>query len=81
MQQPLLSKQQALDLIDQLQKEKKPIQGIEVLRLHNGLWETSIYKTIWFTSGRGVYQAARTFIRHQMAGDWQMAEIKMPFER
>jgi hypothetical protein len=55
--------------------------GIEILRQVDGEWESSIYKTIWFSSQRGVYTKARTFIRHQMAGEWQMAEFKAAIER
>jgi hypothetical protein len=76
-----LTKQQALDHLDLLQKKKVPLFGIEILRLVDGGWESSIYKTIWFSSQRGVYNKARSFIRHQMAGEWQMAEFKAAIER
>lgn len=81
MEATLLTKQQALDQLDFFQKKKVPLFGIEILRLVDGDWETSIYKTIWFSSQGGVYSKARTFIRHQMAGEWQMAEFKASIER
>lgn len=74
---PYLSKQQALDLMDKLRKEKTAISGLEVFRFHNGEWETTMYKSIWFKSQRGVYASAVRFIRHQMAGEWQWVEIKL----
>lgn len=73
----LLRKQQALDLIDLLQKQRRPIHGLEIFRNSGGLWESSLYKTAWFSSQRGVYQRARTFIRHQMAGEWEVVEFKL----
>ena len=76
MEVQLLNKKQALDCIDQFQKEKRPIRGIEVYRLNDGVWETSMYKTSWFASQRGVYMAARRFVRHQMAGEWLWVELK-----
>jgi hypothetical protein len=81
MDASLLTKQQALDQLDLFQKKKVPLFGIEILRQVDGGWESSIYKTIWFSSQRGVYSKARTFIRHQMAGEWQMAEFKAAIER
>ncbi len=75
---PFLTKQQSLDFIEKLRKDKCPIHGIEVLHLNNGTWETSLFKTIWFKSQRGVYNSARDFIRRQMAGEWQRAAFKIP---
>jgi len=75
------TKQQALDQLDVFQKEKQAIFGIEVLRLHNGELETSMYKTVWFTSQRGVYRAARSFLWMQMAGEWKLAEFKILEQR
>lgn len=76
-----LQKQQALDFIEKLRKDKRPIFGLEVLRFNNGEWETTLYKSVWFKTQRGVHDAARNFVRHQMAGEWQFAELKLDESR
>lgn len=69
-------KQESLDYIDELLKAELPIHGIEVVKLSRLKAETTMYKTIWFTSQAGVYKRAKDFIKAQMVGVWNYADFK-----
>jgi hypothetical protein len=69
-------KQEGLDHIYFLQKEEMPIHGLEVVRLSKYKADTSMYKTIWFTTQENVYELARNFIKEQMVGVWNYVEFK-----
>lgn len=69
-------KQESLDYLDQLALSEKPLYGIEVVRLSAKKAETTMYKTVWFTTQDGVYAIARSFLKEQMVGVWNYAEFK-----
>lgn len=69
-------KQEALDHLDTLEREKKPVHGLEIVVLTENSAETDMYKTIWFTGQNNVYENARTFITEKMAGKWNYVEFK-----
>jgi hypothetical protein len=71
-----LSKNEMLDVIGQLTKQKTPLLGIEIVAIEEGQVETDVNKTLWFKSQRGVYKAARLFAMRQMIGKWNWGEIK-----
>ncbi len=71
-----LSKNEMLDVIVQLTKQKTPLMGIEIVAIEDGVIETDVNKTIWFKSQRGVYKSARLFAMRQMIGKWNWGEIK-----
>ncbi len=71
-----LSKNEMLDVIVQLTKQKTPLMGIEIVAIEDGIIETDVNKTIWFKSQRGVYKSARLFAMRQMIGKWNWGEIK-----
>ncbi len=71
-----LSKQEALDHLLLCARKRTRLLGIEVVRLTEQGPETSLYKTVWFKSQRGVYKAARDFVSRQMGGEWLWCEIK-----
>lgn len=71
-----LSKNEMLDVINQLQKQKTPVMGIEIVAIEEGVIETDVNKTLWFKSQRGVYKTARLFAMRQMIGKWNWGEIK-----
>ncbi|MBL7941387.1 MAG: hypothetical protein JNM00_01385, partial [Flavobacteriales bacterium] len=73
-----LAKQEALDLIAACAKQKRPLLAIEVVRLTDSGPESSLYKTVWFKTQRGVYRQARDFVIKQMVGEWLWCEIKEP---
>jgi hypothetical protein len=70
-------KQECLDHIESLRVLKTPIYGIEVVKLGKLQAETNHYKTIWYTDQTNVYDLASTFIKEQMAGVWNYAELKL----
>jgi len=70
-------KQEALDLLIHLEKEKKPIHGIEIVILSDLTIETDMYKTLWFTSQKDVYEISRVFITEKMGGKWNYVELKV----
>lgn len=69
-------KQEALDFVDELAKTGIPIYGLEVVKLTKLKAESTMYKTIWFTSQENVYERARVFIKDQMVGVWNYVEFK-----
>lgn len=69
-------KQEALDYVDELAKTGIPIYGLEVVKLTKLRAESTMYKTIWFTSQENVYERARVFIKDQMVGVWNYVEFK-----
>ena len=69
-------KQEALDHLIFLEKEKKPIHGIEIVVLTEHAAETDMYKTLWFTTQQEVYEKARIFITEKMSGKWNYVEFK-----
>ncbi|MEZ4798960.1 MAG: hypothetical protein R2809_04105 [Flavobacteriales bacterium] len=69
-------KQEALDHLVFLEKEKKPIHGLEIVKLTNSSAETDMYKTVWFPNQFNVYETARTFIVEKMGGIWNYVEFK-----
>jgi len=69
-------KQEALDYVDELAKTGIPIYGLEVVKLTKLRAESTMYKTIWFTSQENVYERARIFIKDQMVGVWNYVEFK-----
>ncbi|MFZ4784669.1 MAG: hypothetical protein ACOYLH_04270 [Flavobacteriales bacterium] len=69
-------KQESLDHIVQLQIEKKPIHGIEIVTLTTQIVESDMYKILWFKSQENVYEHAKTFIAEKMGGKWNYAEFK-----
>jgi hypothetical protein len=69
-------KQEALDYVDELAKTGIPIYGLEVVKLTKLKAESTMYKTIWFTSQENVYERARVFIKDQMVGVWNYVEFK-----
>jgi hypothetical protein len=71
-----LTKNEALHRIEEMRKKKDPIHGIEISRLVQGLRESSMYKSAWYSSQRAVYKKARDFVMKQMTGEWQWVEIK-----
>jgi len=70
-------KQEALDFLIQLEKEKKPIHGIEIVILSDLTIETDMYKTLWFISQKDVYEISRLFITEKMGGKWNYVELKI----
>ena len=70
-------KQEALDFLIQLEKEKNPIHGIEIVILSDLTIETDMYKTLWFTSQKDVYEISRVFITEKMGGKWNYVELKV----
>lgn len=70
-------KQEALDHLIHLEKEKKPIHGIEIVVLTDLSVETDMYKTLWFTSQKDVYEISRVFITEKMGGKWNYMEFKL----
>lgn len=70
-------KQEALDFLVQLEKEKKQIHGIEIVILTDLNVETDMYKTLWFTSQKDVYETSRVFITEKMGGKWNYVEFKL----
>jgi len=70
-------KQDALDFVILLEKEKKPIHGIEIVILSDLAVETDMYKTLWFTSQKDVYEVSRIFITEKMGGKWNYVELKV----
>ncbi len=71
-----LSKQEALDHLYHCARKRTKLLAIEVVRLTDAGAESSLYKTVWFKSQRGVYKAARDFVSRQMGGEWLWCEIK-----
>jgi len=71
-----LNKNEMLDVIGQLSKQKTPLLGIEIVSIEEGTIETDVNKTLWFKTQRGVYKIARTFAMRQMIGKWNWGEIK-----
>jgi len=69
-------KQEALDYLIILEKEKKPIHGLEIVVLTEHSAETDMYKTLWFTSQNDVYEKSRVFITEKMSGKWNYVEFK-----
>jgi hypothetical protein len=71
-----LTKNEALHRIEEMRKQRTPIHGVEVSRVVQGLKESSMYKSTWYSSQRAVYKKARDFVMKQMTGEWQWVEIK-----
>lgn len=69
-------KQECLDHLETMRVSRIPIYGIEVVKLGKLSAETNHYKTIWFTNQEHVYDLASAFIKEQMAGVWNYAELK-----
>lgn len=69
-------KQECLDHLYHLSKNRIPLHGIEVVKLSRYQAETNLYKTIWFEDQTDVYERAATFIKEQMVGLWNYAELK-----
>jgi hypothetical protein len=72
-----LSKNEMLDVIGQMAKQKTPLMGIEIVAIENGNVETDVNKTLWFKNQRAVYKNARLFAMRQMIGKWNWGEIKI----
>jgi hypothetical protein len=71
-------KQESLDFLDQLQREKRVIHGIEVVAIQSGEVQTSMYKTIWFNQPQKQrYIVGRQFLKEKMSGMWNYAEFKL----
>jgi hypothetical protein len=69
-------KQEALDHLDILEKEKRPIHGLEIVQLLPSGTRTDMYKTLWVTEQSHVYDTCRAFIKEKMAGVWNYVEFK-----
>lgn len=69
-------KQEALDHLILLEKDKKPIHGLEVVKLSSNEATTDMYKTIWYPTQENIYSVARAFITEKMGGAWNYIEFK-----
>lgn len=70
-------KQEALDYLDWLEKEKKSIHGLEIVQLSSKDAKTDMYKTLWISDQQQVYDTCRAFIKEKMAGEWNYVEFKV----
>jgi hypothetical protein len=70
-------KQECLDHVDLMRRMKMPLHGVEIVMLTEDSAETNHYKTVWFKTQTKVYDKAATFIKEQMVGVWNYAEIKI----
>lgn len=71
------NKQESLDFIGACEIGKRPIHGIEIVKLTTTGAETSMYKTVWFMNQLHVYDQSRAFVIEKMGGPWNYAEFKM----
>lgn len=69
-------KQEALDHLTALEKNKSTIHGLEIVILSNTSITTDMYKTVWYSSQQNVYDLARAFITEKMGGAWNYIEFK-----
>jgi hypothetical protein len=69
-------KQESLDYVDFLERKERSVYGIEIVKLSKTKAETTMYKTVWYSSQENVYDLARSFIKEQMVGVWNYAEFK-----
>lgn len=70
-------KQECLDHLHHLAKHKTPLHGIEIVNLKSESIETNFYKAVWFETQTKVYEIAAIFIKEQMVGEWNYAELKL----
>lgn len=71
-----LNKNEALQVIEIMRKNRRPIHSIEVVSIEDGTLKTSMNKTLWFQKQTGVYARSRQFVMRQMVGEWNLVEIK-----
>lgn len=72
-----LNKNEALNEVDILRKNKTPLRGIEIVDLTDGQIITHYEKAVWFKTQRLCYTQAKQFIQKQMIGQWQWVEFKL----
>ncbi|MFN0030714.1 MAG: hypothetical protein ACKVOR_00995 [Flavobacteriales bacterium] len=70
-------KQECLDYLEHLRKHKMPLHGIEIVHLMRDSADSNLYKTVWYATQDGVYDLASAFIKEQMVGVWNYAELKL----
>ncbi len=70
-------KQECLDHLHFMSKYRLPLHGLEIVKLTMDNAETNLYKTVWFETQVNVYDIAAAFIKEQMVGEWNYAEMKV----
>lgn len=72
-----LNKNEALNEVEALRKNKTPLRGLEIVDLTDQNITTHYEKTVWFKTQRLCYAQAKAFIQKQMIGPWQWVEFKL----